>query len=424
MNDRRAWPTSGLQTGINRRMAGRALAGVMAGLPALAAPGMTNSELEKKARRIENLLETRIVQRHGLIPMFVRASDYKLPTAEDYKGAYRHRHLKGKTEEQLGIAPMHVWRAWENTATDVAYYLAATAYKYRCTGDPKDLAISRRGFGALKYIFGLTAAKGETGRLCKPYGGVWSNQSSGDQTQCVLWGLAAYRAIAPPADLAEWNRIVKEAADYNIRTGYIEPHGYFGWTQEMLRDAIFGDDKWSKAGWSYATIFLPQLYLAWQATGDERFLKATRQWYEACDGKQVQEGGAHRDLYLPSLMMEMDPGRHRIWRSMMLNAFRKNSEILPDGTQPNHAGRSAIVAMGCASAQRWFADLDMTSLGRRILEKLDVDTFRFVRPGTKPPWAGAGETVEQWAVESKLVDGDSLTAWLAAFWEGRWRGYW
>ena len=75
MNDRRAWPMSDLQTGISRRMAARALAGMMGGLSGSAAPDMTNAELEKKARRIEHLLETRIVQRHGLIPMFVRASD-------------------------------------------------------------------------------------------------------------------------------------------------------------------------------------------------------------------------------------------------------------------------------------------------------------------------------------------------------------
>lgn len=112
-------------------------------------PTMSSRQLEKKAARLQALVEEKILQDRGLIPMFVRASDYQLPTAEDYKGAYRHRHLKGKTEEELGLPPMHVHRAWENTATDTAYYLAAMAYKYRCTGDPKDLAVCRRTFGAL-----------------------------------------------------------------------------------------------------------------------------------------------------------------------------------------------------------------------------------------------------------------------------------
>ncbi|MBM3802807.1 MAG: hypothetical protein FJW26_10935 [Acidimicrobiia bacterium] len=387
-------------------------------------PAMSSQQLEKKAKRLQALVEDKIVQDHGLIPMFVRASDYKLPTAEDYKGAYRHRHLKGKTEEELGLPPMHVWRAWENTATDTAYYLAAMAYKYRCTGDPKDLAVSRRTFGALKYIYGLTAAKGERGRLCKPYGGVWSNQSSGDQTQCVLWGLAAYRSIAPPADLADYNRMIKEAAEYNIRTEYVEPHGYFGWTPEMLRAGNLGDEKWSKAGWSYAAIFLPQLNLAWQATGDPKLLREIQRWYDACSDKRPRRG-PQRDLYLGALLMEMDPFHHEIWRGLVLGAFSAtSSSILPDGTHSRHVGRSAIDAMGCATAQRWFPDVDMISVARHILEKLDVDAFRFVRPGTKPAWAGAGDTLEQWAVESKLIDGDSLTAWLAAYWEGRWRGYW
>ena len=74
---------------------------------------MTRQELERKALRIQALLEEKTLQVHGLVPMFVRASDYRLPTAEDYAGAYRHRHLRGKTEAELGLPPMHVWRAWK-----------------------------------------------------------------------------------------------------------------------------------------------------------------------------------------------------------------------------------------------------------------------------------------------------------------------
>lgn len=380
---------------------------------------MTPSELERKALRLEGLVETKIVREHGLIPMFVRATDYQLPTAEDYRGAYRHRHLKGKTEEALGMPPMHVWRAWENTATDTAYYLAAMAYKYRCTGEPKDLAICRRTFRALKYIYSLTAERGERGRLCKPYGGAWSNQSSGDQTQCVTWGLAAYRAIAPPDDLAVYNAMITEAAEYNIQTEYNEPHGYFGWTEQMLREINF--TIWN---WSYGAIYLPQLNLAWQVAGDAAFLREIQRWYDCCGGNKPQ-GHAHRDLYLGSLLMEMDPFRHEIWRELIRGAHAaQTANILPDGTCACYIGRSAITAMGCVSAQRWFPEVDMTSLARHILEQLDEDIFRFVRPGEKPAWAGADDTLDHWAIESKLIDGDSLTAWLAAYWEGRWRGYW
>ena len=227
---------------------------------------MSPSELERKALRLGALVETKIVREHGLIPMFVRADDYELPTAEDYAGAYCHRHLKGRTEEELGLPPMHVWRAWENTATDTAYYLAAMAHKYRCTGEAQDLAICRRTFGGLKCTYGLAAERGEQGRLCKPYGGVWSNQSSGDQTQCVTWGLAAYRELAPPEDLADYRRLIRDAAEYNMETEYIEPHGYFGWTKEMLWDAIFGDETRSKVHWSHAAIFVAQLLLAENCT--------------------------------------------------------------------------------------------------------------------------------------------------------------
>ena len=79
---------------------------------------MTDAELEAKANRIQAVVEDNVLQAHGMIPMLVRADDFQLPSAEDYRGAYRHRHLQGKTEAEIGMAPMHVWRAWENTPTD------------------------------------------------------------------------------------------------------------------------------------------------------------------------------------------------------------------------------------------------------------------------------------------------------------------
>ena len=161
---------------------------------------MTRQELERKALRIQALLEEKTLQVHGLVPMFVRASDYRLPTADDYAGAYRHRHLRGKTEAELGLPPMHVWRAWEDTAADTGFYLAALSWQYRCTGDPLALSRCRRTLRALKTIYDLGAQAREPGFLCKPYGGKASNQTSPDQLQCVSSGLDAYRRIAGPRD--------------------------------------------------------------------------------------------------------------------------------------------------------------------------------------------------------------------------------
>ena len=412
---------------------------------------MTSRALEEKAKRLQRLIEEETLQAHGLIPMFVRAGDYRLPTREDYRGAYRHRHLLGKTEEEIGIAPMHVWRAWENTATDTAYYLAATAYQYRCTGDPQVLAICRRTLGGLKFIHALAVAKGERGFLPKPYGGAYSNQTSGDQVQCVTWGLAAYRAIAPREDRADIDMLTADFARWEIKTGYISPHGYFAYSPEVLRRQIFGDEAWSKADWTHAIIYVPLLNLAWQGTGDARFVNEIRRWYEACetDTRFSPPAGTYsigpanwRMIYLPALLMEMDPVQHELWRSLMLSYYQRLAAgILPDGTTPTawtydsdtgrlepepgwggglaRTGRSAILAMSCATAQRWFGDADMIAIARNILERLDEGTFRFVMPFSDEHPLAPG-----WEVESKLLDGDSLTAWLCAFWEGRWRGYW
>lgn len=413
-------------------------------------PKLTDAQLALKARRLQTIVEERMLQDHGMIPMFVRADDYQLPTAEDYRGAYRHRHLRGKTEEQLGLPPMHVWRAWENTASNTAFYLAAVAYQYRTTDDPKSLRIARRTLAALKYIYTLPIEKGERGMLCKPYGGVYSNQSSGDQAQCVTWGLAAYRPVAPARDLTDIDTMTKDFAEYQIKTDYIQPHGYFALSADELR----ARGPRSFHTWNRAVIYLPLLNLAWRGTGDPKFAEEIQRWYKVCGeekkyqvrtDKYTTNGfGGRRNLYLPALLMEMDPSLHALWRGSMLSNYRQAREgLLRDGTWPTawsydskkggmkprpmpsvgggygRTGRSALFAMGCVAAQRWFPDEDMKADARKILERLDEDTFRFIMPlddeHPLPP---------EWEVESRMLDGDSLTGWLCAYWEGRYRGYW
>ena len=404
---------------------------------------MTSAQLEKKAIRLQAIIEEKTLQAHGMIPMFVRATDYQLPRAEDYAGAYKHRHLLGKTEEEIGIAPMHVWRAWENTSADTGFYLGANAYRYRCTGDPKALAICRRTLGALKYIHDLAVQKGERGFLTKPYGGKYSNQTSGDQVQCVVVALATYRPIALPEDRAIVDELTRDFADHQIEVDYDALHGYFAHPR--------GKWGWEHKDWGDGLIYTPLLHLAFNSTGDPKYIREVHRWYKHCGldkkwsppGKTFSGSPACRMLYLPTLMMEFDPANHELWRSFMLRTFRIcRTGILPDGTtyygwhydaqtgsvspvntgwggSPTRTGRSAIFAKGCVNAQRWFPEEDMVGVARTIIEGLDEQTFRFVMPA-----AGDGELSPEWQVEGRLLDHDGLTGWLWAYWEGRWRGYW
>jgi hypothetical protein len=416
-----------------------------------AVPSLTNAQLEAKALRLQSLVENRLQQEHGLIPMLVRATDYQLPTAEDYKGAYRHRHLQGKTEEELGMPPMHIWRAWENTPTDTAYYLYAMSYQYRTTGDPQTLAICRRTFAALKYIHQLGVENGQPGYLCKPYGGKYSNQTSLDQVQCVAWGLDAYRGIAPPDDLAEMNRMTKDFADFLMQHDYHPPKGYFGRSAEELR--IRTD--YAQKNWTRAIIVLPMLHLAWYGSGDEKYVTEIERWYKECGEEKPPSlnktqlsgrgfGDRPRNIYLTSQLMEMAPLREKQWRARMQTSFLQNRHgLLKDGTWPTswvyhveskrlepkdlpevgggpgRTGRSTIFAMACVSAHRWLLNEDLKQDARKILDGQDEATFRFIMPlddeHPLPP---------EWKIESELLDADSLTGWLCAYWEGRFRGYW
>lgn len=403
---------------------------------------MDNLKLAAKAECLGTLVEEHLILEHGMLPMLVHPDDFRFPTAEDYRDMIPHRHLLGKTEADIGIPPMHVWRAWENTSSDTGFYLAAMSYRFRCTGDPGDLAICRRTLAALKYIYDLGVEQGEPGFLCKPYGGVYSNQTSGDQIQCVVMGLEAFRGLAGPEDMATIDLMYRGMADHNIATNYAPLHGYFAYP---------ATSEFDRGDWSLALIFIPLLYRAWCATGDARYLNEIERWYEVCDTRkhwQVCEGefwgmNNWRAVYLPTLMLEWDPRLHELWRSIIRTTWRNmRLGLRPDGTSYSHwrhnsatgvttpvstsqpmpparTGRSAIFAWGCVRAAPWFPDEPILDDARLVLENLDMDTFRFVMAAelndVMPP---------SWRMESELLDMDSLVGWLMTYWEGRWRRYW
>jgi hypothetical protein len=322
------------------------------------------------------------------------------------------------------------------------------AYQYRVTGDPEVLAICRRTFAALKYIYTLPIEKGEKGFLCKPYGGQYSNQGGRDQLQCVTWGLIAYRPIAPPQDLVDLDTMTRDFADFALKVPNVSPHGYFGRSAGEYRQ------QWRSDAWDRAISFLPLMYLAWQGTGDDRYATEIQRWYDDCandssfvyatDKFSTSGFGGKRNFYLPSFLMEVKPSHRELWRRTMLSHYKQGrTGLLADGTWPTswaydsetrkmtpkkneqysygyaRTGRSALFAHACVTAQRWFPEEDMIGDARHILENLDEDTFRFVMP-----FDDQHPLPAEWVVESRMLDGDSLTGWLCAYWEGRSRGYW
>ncbi len=72
------------------------------------------------------------------------------------------------------------------------------------------------------------------------------------------------------------------------------------------------------------------LFAAWRATGDGKFVEEIERLYRCCEsddscspepGERVSSGG--KGLYLPSLMMELDPWHHQRWRDMMRAHFAR-----------------------------------------------------------------------------------------------------
>ena len=52
-------------------------------------PRVTSEQLEKKAQRIQAVVEEKTIQTQGLIPMFVRKNDYQLPNGRRLCGHAR-----------------------------------------------------------------------------------------------------------------------------------------------------------------------------------------------------------------------------------------------------------------------------------------------------------------------------------------------
>ena len=143
------------------------------------------------------------------------------------------------------------------------------------------------------------------------------------------------------------------------------------------------------------------LFAAWRATGDGKFVEEIERLYRCCEsddscspepGERVSSGG--KGLYLPSLMMELDPWHHQRWRDMMMGSFRTSAHaILPDGTgytagrndtqtgtvvpvaarwgggtaRTARTGRYSSFGFGCVNAQRWLPEEDAVGVARTTL---------------------------------------------------------
>src|SRR5690606_25820332 len=80
--------------------------------------------------------------------------------------------------------------------------------------------------------------------------------------------------------------------------------------------------------WRRAIIVMPILTLAWYGSGDDKFPTEVNRWCEGCKDEQLPVlhqktlkgkgfGDRPRDIYLSSMLMEMYPLQHRVWRAKM-----------------------------------------------------------------------------------------------------------
>lgn len=136
------------------------------------------------------------------------------------------------TDDFLEVPGFEPWEFmnYENSGMTTGAYLAALSYQHRVTGESEVLSRAERTFQGLVHIYNIGRQQ-EEGYFPKTYGGRISHEISTDQYLYAIWGLIAYKEIAPEADVATIVHMVASMVDFWTKRDY--RYDYFAF-KDML----------------------------------------------------------------------------------------------------------------------------------------------------------------------------------------------
>ncbi len=214
--------------------------------------------LARPEAAIRDLIETRMLDGHGLMYSFLNAKTLRPWTDEELKAhnlmPVCHANVNSPAE----------YYAYENSLMGTGEYASSQVARYLATGAPGALAAAGCQVHAIMQVF-YQGELFEKGFLPKPFGGVrrcaYSHELSHDQQIKALVALRDYRQFAPPALSRRMDEYIVALADYHYARKFMHP-----------RRESFVVNAENRP--HYIAILLPVLVIAHKITGDARYLQA------------------------------------------------------------------------------------------------------------------------------------------------------
>jgi len=410
--------------------------------------------LLSKAQELEQYAEQNFVDENGVVYACLNERTNKPWTASDLT----------PEDDFLRVPGFEAWEVlnYENSGMTTGAYLAAQSYRYLVTKDAAALQRAQRSFRGLQWIYEVGRER-EEGFYPKTYGARISHEISSDQYLYAIKGMMAYLPIAPPEDAAEIRTMIVKMVDFWVKRDY--RFDYFG----------IKDMQWPLGR------FPSLLYAAHAVSGDEKYLQEARRlnnqyqvyqspiesqllmrvanqvpfseveqklgnrylgvWISECTAMDVMEldecllhSSDHREEWLQSMLLSWEEGKLGLDENGQARAWTLYDPETKTATTPppqftsepdalnwnfgrwisgSLSGRSPMLARVGVHVAKWLPESGAQREVAHILESIGLEEMRHcIDPD--------GEQIHpEHKFMTRWIDGDALTNWLWAYWQGR-----
>lgn len=416
------------------------------------------NSLAEKAVRIEQYIEDHFIDQDGMVYACINSVTHRPWIEQDFAAG-------DDCQPVLGITPWDFVN-YENSGMTTGSYLAAQSFKWRVTKDERAYARAKKAFKGICRIYELGRQK-EEGFFPKTYGGRFSHELSSDQYQWAIKGMMEWLPVAPWDDAASIRRMVPKMVDYWMKRKY--HHDYFA-----LKDL-----EWPLGR------FVSLLYAAHAASGDQKYLDEAERLHDERnvhlnppDGQilhRARAGDAFSeiekslgDCYLAphgtvevaamdimdlDLCLNLSKSRTENWLQSVATMWEEGTLCLDEdgfgrvsmvydprtskswspepqwigGQDPLNWGylryigghttaRSTQLARVGIHVAKWLPEKDAMVIVKKILRNVDMDRMLHVidPDGHQVP--------DPFKFMCRMQDGDAITNWLWAYWQGRFEG--
>lgn len=415
------------------------------------------NSLADKAHLFEQYAENHFIDLNGVVYSMLNEATDEPWTADDLTA----------DDKFIEVPGFEVWEVfnYENSGMTTGAYLAAQSYRWQVTQSDDALERARRSFRGLQWIYEIGRAQ-EEGLFPKTYGGRISHEISTDQYLYAIKGMMAYLSIASEEDAAAIRHMIPYMVDFWVKREY--RHDYFNF-KDMLwplgrfpsllyaAHAVSGDQKYLDEAErinSQHRVYLNPVESQFlvRAAENSPLRDAEKRvgdsylacWITECSAMDIMEldeclllSDSYREHWLRSMKLSWDEAKLCLAENGLARGWTAYNPHTGDSgcPSPQYLGdpddfgwdfmqwvggflsaRSTMLARVGIHVAKWLPTENAIREVEQILHGASLEQMRHCID------TDGKQILPQHQYMCRWVDGDALTNWLWAYWQGRYEG--